>query len=101
MLVEQLGAQEMPWRPGQLVVAVEGVVLESEIAESVGEVEPEPIGIGSVHQHGFQDGRAEADLDALMDRLVGVLDDAEVGNAERERALQLVIDIHAIERQVP
>ena len=74
MLIEHLGTQIVTRRAGQLVVSEGRIVVEAEIVERVGEIEPDLVRCTCGHEDVFEDRRAYARLDALMDGAIEVGD---------------------------
>ena len=100
MFIEEFGTQEMARRAGQFVVAEYRIIVETEIAEGVGRIEPKTVSTRT----GFKNARdqlgAEAELDALMDALVEIDLRARAGASCRQ-ALEFIVEIGPIDLNVP
>ena len=80
MPVEEFAAQIVTRRARQMVVVEHRIVVETEIVERVGEVQPQSIGVRAADAHSLQLPQPDASFDAAMTVAFGV---ADVAVAER------------------
>ena len=85
MLIEQLGAQVVARRTGQLVVAERRIVVEEELVVGVGGVEPQLVGSGPATNSDFDHRGAEARFHTLMYRTVSVVTEQALKKARYVR----------------
>ena len=99
ILVQQLGAEVVARRAGQQVVAEVRIVVETEIVERVGQIQPDLVRRRAVVEDAAENRSARSGFDALVNGSVGV---GDVASSEcAVETLQLVADVGAIGRELP
>ena len=102
MVVAELDADDVRRRPGQVVVAADGVVDETEIGPGVGESAAHPIAVGD---EVARQRRVEPELDAAVSRLadvaIGRHGERRLGKGADVLVDDLVVDLDLVDGCLP